>query len=499
MGACGAARAERTNKSLIASPRVANETAATKLDGWRSPVIPLCGPRFMRRSPARLTRRSFVSAGLALTLSGLERSPAAGAQASSAGGEQTWRAAPSRQRLRPQARAEAELWTFDGRTPGPALRLRHGEELRLKLVNETPRPLSLHWHGVRGPNAMDGVGGLTQEPVRPGATFDYRFLPPEPGTFLVRPCVLGGSAEPLERGLAAALVVEEPSVPQVDLDLVLLVDDWLVGEDGSLAPFGTPDQALGRLGSLVTVGGRPAPAEEVVQPGSRIRVRLLNACNARAMRLRFDGLRPYVAAIDGQPTDTFEPLKASVPFAPGNRYDFILDLPDETGATGAIMATVGSGIPLLTLRTEGDKREAAPGLMPLPPNKALPAAIRLQNATRKDVSIKGDPSAKPAWTINGAPGRVDKALASVKRGQPVVLALKNETPVVQPFHLHGHVFRLLHPFDDGWEPYFLDTVQVPENRTVRIAFNAENPGKWLLASTVMERFDAGLWTWIEVV
>ena len=59
-----------------------------------------------------------------------------------------------------------------------------------------------------------------------------------------------------------------------------------------------------------------------------------------------------------------------------------------------------------------------------------------------------------------------------KRGQPIVLALKNETPVVQPFHLHGHVFRLLHPFDDGWEPYFLDTVQVPENRTVRIAFNA---------------------------
>ena len=87
---------------------------------------------------------------------------------------------------------------------------------------------------------------------------------------------------------------------------------------------------------------------------------------------------------------------------------------------------------------------------------------------------------------------------SVRRGAPVVLALKNETPFVQPFHLHGHVFRLLHPFDDGWEPYFLDTVQVPENRTIRIAFNADNPGKWLLASTVMERFDAGLWTWIEV-
>jgi FtsP/CotA-like multicopper oxidase with cupredoxin domain len=86
----------------------------------------------------------------------------------------------------------------------------------------------------------------------------------------------------------------------------------------------------------------------------------------------------------------------------------------------------------------------------------------------------------------------------VKRGTPVVLAIKNETAFVQPMHLHGHSFRLLHALDDGWEPYWLDTVQVPENKTLRIAFVADNPGRWLLASTVMERFDAGLWTWIEV-
>ena len=421
-----------------------------------------------------------------------------GAQAASGAEDRTWRAAPVRHRLRPDATAEAELWTFGGHAPPPFLRLRHGEELRLKLVNETPRPLSLHWHGVRGPNAMDGVGGLTQEPVAPGESFDYRLTPPEPGTFLVRPCVPGGSAEPLERGLSAAFVIEERSPPAVDLDLVLVVDDWLLGEDGALAPFGAPDQALGRLGNLVTLSGSPAPVPQVLRPGSRVRVRLVNACNARAMRLRFDGLKPYVAAIDGQPTDTFEPLRASVPFAPGSRYDFLLDLPLEGGASGSIVATIGQGVPLVTFATEGEPRTGLPPIAPLPPNKTLPAAIRLQNATRKDLVIKGDPAARPAWTINGAPGSAGKPLLGVKRGQPVVLALKNETPVVQPFHLHGHVFRLLHPFDDGWEPYFLDTVQVPEGRTIRIAFNAENPGKWLLASTVMERFDAGLWTWVEV-
>jgi FtsP/CotA-like multicopper oxidase with cupredoxin domain len=89
-------------------------------------------------------------------------------------------------------------------------------------------------------------------------------------------------------------------------------------------------------------------------------------------------------------------------------------------------------------------------------------------------------------------------LVSVRRGTPVVLALINRTDHVQAFHLHGHVFRLLHSYDDGWEPYFLDTLKVPEDQTLRIAFVADNPGKWLFASTIMERFDAGLWTWIEV-
>jgi FtsP/CotA-like multicopper oxidase with cupredoxin domain len=89
-------------------------------------------------------------------------------------------------------------------------------------------------------------------------------------------------------------------------------------------------------------------------------------------------------------------------------------------------------------------------------------------------------------------------LFSVKRGTPVVLALANQTPAPQPLHLHGHAFRMLHPFDDGWEPYWVDTLLIPENKTVRIAFDADNPGKWLLESMVAERFDAGLWTWFEV-
>jgi FtsP/CotA-like multicopper oxidase with cupredoxin domain len=443
-----------------------------------------------------ITRRA-VTAGLATTLIAFSREARTQIPA---GSEQVLTARPTSMKLRPDA-AEADIWAFEG-TLSPTLRIRHGSELRLRLQNETTLPLSLHFHGVRGPNAMDGVGGLTQESAIPAKSHTYRFTAPDAGTFLIRPCVLGGSAEPMERGLSGLLIVEEVDPPQVDQDIALLVDDWRLNDDGSLAPFEKSAEAApaGRLGSWLSVTGKGTPQRIEASPGGRLRLRLANACNARTMRLRFDGLKAYVIAIDGQPTSTFEPLKASLPFAPGTRYDLLVDLAPEAGAVGAVMALIGDGMPLVEIVTAGDRRPELPAVAPLPPNPKMPEAIKLQSATRKDVTIKGDPKLpNEPWTINDAAGSPSgPPLVKVKRGTPVVLALTNRTAFVQPMHLHGHSFRLLHPLDDGWEPYFLDTVQVPENKTVRIAFVADNPGKWLLASTVMERFDAGLWTWIEV-
>jgi FtsP/CotA-like multicopper oxidase with cupredoxin domain len=450
-----------------------------------------------------ITRRA-ATAGLATTLIGLAER--AGAQTASPavsddikGNRLRWTvfAKPAALRLRPDAAKEADLWTFNGEL-AHVFSLKHGADVRLSLKNETALPLSLHFHGVRVPNTMDGVGGLTQKPVAPGESFDYTFTPPDAGTFLIRPCVLGGSAEPLERGLSALLIVEEANPPQVDQDIALLVDDWALAEDGSL-DLAEPAPA-GRLGNFLSLNGKPTPQQIKASPGGRIRLRLANACNARAMRLRFDGLKAYVIAVDGQPSSTFEPLKAVLPFAPGNRYDLLIDLPAEPGRSGTVIAQIGNGFPLVEIVTDGNTRESLPPIVPLAANPKLPDAIKLQDATRKDVVIKVDPKASNApWTINGAAGQpLDAPLVKVKRGTPVVLALKNETAFLQPLHLHGHSFRLLHPLDDGWEPYWLDTIQVPENKTIRIAFVADNPGKWLLASTVMERFDAGLWTWIEV-
>jgi FtsP/CotA-like multicopper oxidase with cupredoxin domain len=427
------------------------------------------------------------------------------------------KAAPGTIRLRPEPAQPTPVWCFDGRSSPPLVRVKLGQPVRMLLRNGTDKPLSLHWHGVRNVNAMDGVGGVTQAPVPPGGEFLYTFTPPDAGTFLIRPLVVGGSSEPSGRGLAGMLIVEETKPPVVDADIGLLLQDWRLEADGTLMPFGQTSFAAagGRLGNVVTVNGGAIPQAVEARPGSRVRLRLANGCSARATRLRFEGVKVYVSAVDGQPTDTFEPLRATLPFPPGTRYDLLIDLPEEEGATASVVALIGQGLTLASVTTKGAKLgQNRPPIGPIGENRALPAEVKLQNALRRDVVITGGafipkdkPGADPVftgdpqkiWLVNGTSATAGLApIFSVKRGQVVVLALRNDTAFPQSLHLHGHCFRLLHPLDDGWEPYWLDTFQLLEGRTARIAFLADNPGRWLISATVLERFDTGLWTLFEV-
>lgn len=477
--------------------------------------------------PGSFSRRSLLAGSAALALLPLpaaaqvtpEKSPAEKPPADKAAAPEPkpLKAAPATLRLKPEPAPETAVWRL-GEAAAPILRIKLGEAVRLRVENGTDKPLSLHWHGVRVVNAMDGVGGVTQAPIKPGDSFVYGFTPPDAGTFLIRPLVVGGSSEPSGRGIAGLLIVEEPAPPPVDGDLALLLQDWRLDEAGALQPFGQVAfaAAAGRLGSVVTLNGTPIPLGLEARPGSRLRLRLANACNARGLRIRFDGLKAYVAAVDGQPTDTFEPLKATLPLAPGTRYDLLVDLPAQAGPAGAITALIGQGLPLATLTATGEPVAQAgrAAIGSLPENKRLPAEIRLQSALRRDLVLtggvrpdktkpgaetpyQGDPA--KVWQVNGASGAAGAApLFSVKRGGVVVLAIRNDTGFIQSLHLHGHVFRLLHQLDDGWEPYWLDTVQIPEGRSAQIAFVADNPGRWLLSATVLERFDTGLWTSFEV-
>ena len=425
------------------------------------------------------------------------------------------RATPVRAKVVPATEQEADLWLFNADAAGPVVRIRHGEELRVRLRNDTPKPLSLHWHGVRGKAADDGVGGLSQPAIPPGGSYAWRFTPPDAGTFLIRPIVLGGgSGEAAGRGLGGILVVDEREPPRVDAEFALLVRDWLLEPNGALAPFGRTEEAAfgGRLGNRLTAGGHDAPKRIEAPAGSRIRLRIVNASNARVMRIRFDGAKAYVGAVDGQPTDTFEPLRSTLPFAPGSRYDIFVDAPREPGAVNRIVALVGPGVPLVEIAASAEPAVERPAIAALPPNPLLPPGIALQNAVRPTVAITGGASRNEAgqvgfagdpksiWKLNGASGSTGSPpLFRAARGQPVVLTLVNRTAFLQTIHVHGHMFRLLHALDDGWEPYWLDTLQLTEGKTALISFPAGEPGRWLIGSTILERLDTGLWTWFEVM
>src|SRR5918911_5429917 len=185
---------------------------------------------------------------------------------------------------------DTAVWAYDGTVPGPELRVRQGEPLRITVVNKLGEDSTVHWHGIRLPNAMDGVPGLTQKPIRPGESFVYEFTPPDAGTFWYHPHV--DSLQQLGRGLAGALIVEESEpVPGIDRDLLWLIEDWRLDDKGRIAGgFGNRMEAgmSGRIGNTVTINGR-VPHSVPVQAGERVRLRLVNAALARIVRLKFDG------------------------------------------------------------------------------------------------------------------------------------------------------------------------------------------------------------------
>jgi FtsP/CotA-like multicopper oxidase with cupredoxin domain len=413
------------------------------------------------------------------------------------------------QRILPSPAAETDIWGFDGQVPGPVLRAKVGEEVAVRLVNKLDQPTSIHWHGVRIDNAMDGVAGLTQKPVLPGASFDYRFKARDSGLYLYRPFVAPFTSEQVARGLCGLLIVDEAKPPEVDRDFALLLDDWRLDEQGAIVKdFGKPADlgGNGRIGSLITVNAHPSPVVETFAPGSRVRLRLANVANARFMFVTFEGFKPLIMAIDGQPCDPFEPVKRTIPVGPGARFDLMFDLPDRESEDAKIIlrGMNESDRDLVVMKTQGAQRPARSPIVSLPLNPLLPAEIRLAEAKKVDIIVEGGsaralPGAKSLWTINGAPGGFEgKPLFSVKRGTPVSLGLLNKTLATLNMRVHGHVVRLLHDLDDGWEPYWRNAVIVAEGRTKHVAFVADNPGKWALHCDVIEHQISGLSGWFEV-
>src|SRR5712692_2845859 len=232
---------------------------------------------------------------------------------------------------------ETNVWSYDGKVPGPELRLRQGERLRVVVENHLSQETTIHWHGVRVPNAMDGVPDVTQKPIKRGDSFVYEFDVPDAGTYWYHPHE--HSIEQVGRGLAGALIIEERVPPAVDRDVAWVLGDWRLKRDASIAgDFANPmEMAMaGRIGNTVTVNGR-MPDTFKVQAGERLRLRLINAAPARLFGLAFKGHQPVVVALDGQPVEPHVPENGHVVLGPAMRADVILDMTGKPGDRFAVV------------------------------------------------------------------------------------------------------------------------------------------------------------------
>jgi FtsP/CotA-like multicopper oxidase with cupredoxin domain len=406
-----------------------------------------------------------------------------------------------------------------GPMPFPTFRTREGEPLTLEIENRLGQPTAFHLRGQRGPNAEDGMPGLTGQPIPPGGTGVIRVNARQAGTFILTPSLADHVAEQVSRGLLGAVIVEERIRPAFDIDEILAVADWRLDDQGRLAEdFNSRRDAarIGRLGNRLVANAAPAPGTRMVRPNARMRIRMINTSNARMIPLKVSGFAAEVLAIDSTPCQPFDPLKRTVMLAPGSRIELVLQAPPQPGQQGAIEAKIGDGIAIYTYRTEGEPLPAPPKTAALP-DPGLPPAIRLQDAVRVDVTVTGGAGTQPAdadpavlarqfpdprqiFRINDGKvgGFAGKPLVSLKRGRVLVLALANRTAWPQVIAVHGHAFRLLHAYDDGWEPYFLDTLYLAPGSLARVALIADNPGRWAIRSTIAEHFAAGASTWFEV-
>jgi FtsP/CotA-like multicopper oxidase with cupredoxin domain len=434
-------------------------------------------------------------------------------------------------------------WAYGDTVPGPLLRATAGDILRVDLANELPGiDTSVHWHGIALRNDMDGVPGITQDPIAAGESFRYEFTVPDPGTYFYHP----HTGVQLDRGLYGVLVVDDPGEPgEYDAEWVVVLDDWIDGTgktpDDALEELhaakasdsgGTGDMGdmpgmdasstagmsgmdgmsgmggmesamqspiLGGSGDIsyphYVVNGRTpqAPVTLTGKPGQRVRIRLVNAGSDTAFRVALGGHRLTVTHSDGfavSPAET-----DALMIGMGERFDVIATLGDgvfplvamaegKPGQGLALVRTGGGQAPAATVRPTELTEQIMLG-SDLDPAENSRLAER--GVDRRHSLVLGGSMAPYRWTVNGNTFP-DAAPLPVKQGERVRLRLSNRTMMFHPMHLHGHTFAVV---DGGARK---DTVIVRPMQSLDVDLDADNPGQWAAHCHNIYHAESGMMT-----
>src|SRR5882757_1364076 len=381
---------------------------------------------------------------------------------------------------------DAQVWSL----VGPDLQFRRGETLEVALSNDLPVPTAPYWRGIAGMPAAEPL--MARPPIPARARESFQIPLRYAGTFLCDLRLLGdGQARPSR---VRALIVAEKEPVAVDRDEILLIEDWRLRADGTaMAPGTDPRDAT----PVYTINGRPAP-DFTFRLNERLRLRFINGCQRAVVAVKLEGLEMRVMAIDGQPAEPFQARSGALLLPPGGRVDTFVDVTAPAGSVSPILVHDGKEArPVGRVLVSNDPPVRAaplPSAPPLPSN-GLPDRLELKNALRIDLTLGG---AQTDWVT---PANFVASAAPAFRartGRIVVLALTNRAGIATVFHLHGHHFRLLDRLDDGWKPFWLDTLAIEPGQTQRIAFAAEYAGRWLIESVATDWAAPRLVRWYSV-
>ena len=354
--------------------------------------------------------------------------------------------------------------TFNGLAPGPELRVRQGDDVEAVLMNEDiGRGVTIHWHGLDVPNAEDGVAGVTQNAVLPGGRHVYRFRPEQVGTFWYHTHQV--SSEEVKRGLFGALIVEPRSGPVAKVDLALAIHTF----DG-----------------IPTIDGWDGIARRAVEPGTHVRLRLIDT-DSFGQTVTLSGTPFRVVAIDGTDLAGPTPIEhESIALAAGGRADVEFRMP----RTPVRLSLVGTNV-ALALSANGKstppEEEPGPDFDPLAYGRPAPTPFDVSSTfdRRFDLTVNRKPGffdGRPGlqWAINGKI-YPDVPVFVVEDGDLVEMTIRNDTKVVHPMHLHGHHVLVLSRdgVTSSGSPWWSDTLNVLPGERYVVAFRASNSGIWM--------------------
>jgi FtsP/CotA-like multicopper oxidase with cupredoxin domain len=407
--------------------------------------------------------------------------------------------------------SSVDAWTYDGGVPGPLIRVHVGDRLIAHFTNRLPQPTTVHWHGVRVPNAMDGVPDVSQPAVQPGETFTYDFVVPDAGLFWYHPHVM--SAAQVGFGLYGALLVEDPAEVKtvgVDDELVLVLSDMAIADGKLEAPDsgGATAMVFGHEGTHVLVNGREH-SKIVVRSGAPQRWRIVNAAKSRYFNLDLGGATFRQIGGDGG-LQEYATESDTLLITPGERADVIVT-PRGTPAKDLTLRSVlvdrGFGTTegrfpyddLLTLAIAGLPEYSGPSLPEVHRDIALTPTA---GATAVDLKfdVVQPPDGDPEYQITGPPFSVKDKAIRAHLGETQIWTVTNKSKWAHPLHLHGYFFQVL---DDHGAPVhpiaWKDTVDIPVDRTVRLIVRFEDrPGSWMFHCHILDHAEGGLMGTVDV-